>query len=58
MTSNEEIGIQELFESGAWTDEIIVVDSFNTDKKMEVCLTSTDRPSFESGLNFVTVFLA
>jgi glycosyltransferase involved in cell wall biosynthesis len=46
ITFNEEVSIQECFESVAWTDEIIVVDSFSTGKKMEIWRTSTDRVFF------------
>ena len=35
-TFNEEIHIKEAIESVSWCDEIIVVDSFSTDKTVEI----------------------
>jgi hypothetical protein len=52
ITFNEEVSIQGCFESVAWTDEIIVVDSFSTDKKMEIWRTSTDRVFFRKWSEF------
>jgi glycosyltransferase involved in cell wall biosynthesis len=37
ITFNEEQNIKACLESVAWTDEIIVVDSFSTDKTVEIC---------------------
>ena len=34
---NEEINIQECLESVLWADEVLLVDSFSTDRTVEVC---------------------
>jgi glycosyltransferase involved in cell wall biosynthesis len=40
---NEEENIGPCLESLKWCDEIIVVDSFSTDKTLEICRRCTDR---------------
>jgi glycosyltransferase involved in cell wall biosynthesis len=35
-TFNEEVNIKEAIESVLWADEVIVVDSFSTDKTQEI----------------------
>ncbi len=40
---NEEKNIRECLESVAWADEILVVDSFSTDKTLEIARKYTDR---------------
>lgn len=39
---NEENNIRRCLESVAWADEIVVVDSFSTDKTVEICRKYTD----------------
>ena len=43
ITYNEEGNIQECLESAKWMDEIIVVDSFSTDRTLEICKRFTAR---------------
>jgi glycosyltransferase involved in cell wall biosynthesis len=43
ITYNEEKNIRDCLESLTWTDEIIVVDSFSTDRTLEICQEYTDR---------------
>ncbi len=43
MTFNEEENIRRCLESVAWCDEIVVLDSFSTDRTMEICRELTDR---------------
>ncbi len=40
---NEEDRIQDCLESVRWCDEIVVVDSYSTDRTPEICLRYTDR---------------
>jgi glycosyltransferase involved in cell wall biosynthesis len=40
---NEEDNIRECLESLKWCDEIVVVDSFSTDRTVEICRAYTDR---------------
>lgn len=42
VTYNEEKNIRDCLESVAWADEIIVVDSFSSDKTTEICREFTD----------------
>ena len=43
ITLNEESRIRDCLESVKWVDEIIVVDSFSTDKTVDICKEYTDR---------------
>jgi glycosyltransferase involved in cell wall biosynthesis len=43
MTYNEEANIRRCLESVSWCDEIVVLDSFSTDRTMEICRELTDR---------------
>ncbi|MEW6097302.1 MAG: glycosyltransferase family 2 protein [bacterium] len=43
ITYNEEENIKECLESVKWADEIIVVDSFSTDKTIQLCKNYTDK---------------
>lgn len=43
ITKNEENNIKECLESVKWADEIIVVDSFSTDKTVEIAKHYTDK---------------
>ncbi len=48
ITHNEEDNIRDTFESVKWADEIVVVDSFSTDRTQEICREYTDKVySFE-----------
>lgn len=48
ITHNEEDNIRDTFESVKWADEIIVIDSFSTDRTQEICKEYTDKVySFE-----------
>ena len=43
ITLNEESRIRDCLESVKWADEIIVVDSYSTDKTVDICKEYTDR---------------
>jgi glycosyltransferase involved in cell wall biosynthesis len=43
ITYNEEENIKACLESVKWADEIIVVDSFSTDKTVQICQDYTDK---------------
>ncbi len=43
ITFNEEDNIKDCLENVAWTDEIVVVDSFSTDKTVQICRSYTDK---------------
>ena len=43
ITYNEEENIRDCLQSVKWADEIVVVDSFSTDKTVEICRGYTDR---------------
>ncbi|GBE06425.1 MAG TPA: glycosyltransferase family 2 protein [Nitrospirae bacterium] len=43
ITHNEEHNIREALESVKWADEIVVVDSFSTDRTREICREYTDK---------------
>lgn len=43
ITKNEEDRIKDCLDSVKWADEIIVVDSFSTDRTVEICRGYTDR---------------
>lgn len=43
ITKNEEKNIKECLESVKWADEIILVDSFSTDKTLEIAKNHTDK---------------
>ena len=43
ITLNEESRIRDCLESVKWVDEIIVVDSFSTDKTIDICREYTDK---------------
>ncbi len=58
VTFNEERNIAECLESAAWADEVIVVDSFSTDRTVEISRRYTERviqrpwPGFGKQKNF------
>ena len=43
ITFNEEQKIERCLRSMSWVDEIVVVDSFSTDRTVELCKQFTDR---------------
>ncbi|MBI3599244.1 MAG: glycosyltransferase family 2 protein [Nitrospinae bacterium] len=43
ITYNEEKNIRDCLNSVKWADEIVVVDSFSTDKTVEICREYTDK---------------
>lgn len=43
ITYNEEENIKDCLESVKWADEIVVVDSFSTDRTVEICRQYTDK---------------
>lgn len=43
ITYNEEANIQDALESVRWADEIVVLDSFSTDRTPEICRKYTDK---------------
>lgn len=43
ITFNEEKNIERCLESVKWADEIVVVDSYSTDRTVEICRRFTDR---------------
>ena len=48
ITHNEESNIRDALESIKWADEIVVIDSFSTDRTVEICREYTDKVySFE-----------
>lgn len=53
MTFNEEANIRRCLQSLRWCDEIVVVDSFSTDRTVEICREFTDRVFLHSWLGYV-----
>ena len=43
ITFNEESRIRDCLESVKWVDDIVVVDSFSTDKTVDICREYTER---------------
>ncbi|MBI5026997.1 MAG: glycosyltransferase family 2 protein [Nitrospirae bacterium] len=43
ITHNEEVNIKDALESVKWADEIVIVDSFSTDKTLGICRLYTDK---------------
>ncbi len=52
ITYNEENNIRDALESVSWADEIVVVDSFSTDKTLEICREYTDKIYSEEWAGF------
>ena len=52
-TFNEEHNIHRCLGSLAWCDEIVVVDSFSTDRTPEICRTYTDRVYQHEWLGYI-----
>lgn len=53
MTYNEEANIRRCLTSVAWCDEIVVVDSFSTDRTVEICREFTDRVYQHEWLGYI-----
>ncbi len=53
ITFNEEDKIRRCLESVRWCDEIVVVDSFSTDRTIEICREYTDRVYQRAWLGYV-----
>ncbi len=53
MTFNEERKIRRCLESVRWCDEIVILDSFSTDRTVEICREYTDRVVQQSWLGYV-----
>jgi len=52
ITRNEEREIEECLESVSWADEIVVVDSFSTDKTVEIAKRLTERVAEKEFVGF------
>ena len=50
---NEERNIRRCLESATWADEIVVVDSFSTDRTVEICREYTDRVYQHEWLGYI-----
>ncbi len=50
---NEEPNIRRCLESALWADEIVVVDSFSTDRTVEICREYTDRVYQHEWLGYI-----
>ncbi len=50
---NEESNIRRCLESVTWTDETVVVDSFSTDRTVEICREYTDRVFQHKWLGYI-----
>lgn len=55
LTFNEEIKIERCLKSLTWCDEIVVMDSFSTDKTLDICRKYTDQIHQHSWLGFVAM---
>jgi len=53
MTCNEERNIRRCLESIMWCDEIVVVDSFSTDRTIEICREYTDKVLQHEWLGYI-----
>lgn len=56
ITKNEEEIIKECLESVKWADEIIVVDSFSTDKTVEIARQYTDKIFLNNSLEYLELY--
>lgn len=52
ITYNEEAKIHDALASVKWADEIVVVDSYSTDRTVEVCKGFTDKVYFKEFIGF------
>jgi len=53
IAGNEEKNIRRCIESAVWADEVIVVDSFSTDRTVEICREYTDRVYQHEWLGYI-----
>ncbi len=53
IAGNEEKNIRRCIESATWANEIIVVDSFSTDRTVEICREYTDRVYQHEWLGYI-----
>jgi glycosyltransferase involved in cell wall biosynthesis len=53
ITFNEERKIQRCLQSLTWCDEIVILDSFSTDRTLEICRAFTDRIAQHEWLGYV-----
>jgi len=53
ITGNEEKNIRRCLESVSWADEIVIVDSFSTDKTVEIASEFTDRIYMHRWLGYI-----
>ena len=53
IAGNEEQNIRRCIESATWASEIIVVDSFSTDRTVEICREYTDRVYQHEWLGYI-----
>ena len=52
ITKNEEKNIRRCLESIQWADEIVIVDTFSSDRTVEICREFTDKVFQESWLGY------
>ena len=52
ITYNEEAKIKDALDSVKWADEIVVVDSYSTDRTVEICREFTDKIYFKEFIGF------
>ena len=52
ITKNEEKNIARCLESVRWADEIVIVDTFSTDRTVEICRRFTDKVFEENWLGY------
>jgi len=52
ITKNEEKNIRRCLKSIQWADEIVIVDTFSSDRTVEICREFTDKVFQESWLGY------
>ena len=52
ITKNEEKNIERCLNSIGWADEIVVIDTFSTDRTVEICREFTDNVFQEDWLGY------
>ena len=52
ITKNEEKNIRRCLNSIQWADEIVIVDTFSSDRTVEICREFTDKVFQESWLGY------
>jgi len=53
ITFNEEVNIRRCLDSVTWCDEIVIVDSFSTDRTVEICREYTDNVFQHAWLGYI-----